>query len=333
MEEKVSGFRTALNAVRRNKMTNIFIIFLVMVVIASIFARESFLSAYNIRTLVREAAFIGLVALGQSMLLLLGEIDLSVGAMSAFCGVLSGIFMVKTGFNPFVVVFLSLFLGVLLGFVNGILVTGLKLNSLIVTVGTVGIFNGLNLVITKGAAVLNIPKAIFFMGQGSFLNIPMPDVFLIVMFIIVIFIVKFTRLGRYIYAIGNNRETAKILGLPVSLVRIFAFCFSGFCSAMAGIIMVARIGTAQPSIGSAWALNSIAACVIGGISLVGGVGNPVGALIGVAIIIVIQNIIVLFGVSPYMQSAVSGIVVVAAISFDSITNMISTRRKRITKLD
>ena len=152
--------------------------------------RDSFLSAYNIRTLVREAAFIGLVALGQSMLLLLGEIDLSVGAMSAFCGVISGIFMVRTGFNPFVIVFLCLILGAFLGFINGILVTGLRLNSLIVTVGTVGIFNGLNLVITKGAAVLDIPKVIFFMGQGSFLHIPMPDVFLIVMFIIVIFIVK-----------------------------------------------------------------------------------------------------------------------------------------------
>lgn len=333
MEQKVSKARLAFNAVRRNKLTNIFLIWLALIVFASIFARESFLTAYNFRTLIREAAFIGMVSLGQGMLLLLGEIDLSVGAIAALSGVVGGIFMVRTPFDPYLIFFLCLLLGAFLGFINGALVTGLRLSSLIVTVGTMGIYNGVNLVVTKGQAVLDIPEAIYFMGQGSLLGIPMPVVIMIAVFIIVMVIVKLTRLGRYMYAIGNNRETASILGLPVSFVRMFTFAFSGMLSAMAGLIMVARLGTAQPTIGTAWALNSIAACVIGGISLVGGVGNPVGALIGVGIIMVIQNIIVLMGVSPYMQSAVSGIVVVAAISFDSITNIISSRRKRLTKLD
>lgn len=333
MEQKVSKFRLAFNAVRRNKLTNIFLIFLLMVAVASIFARESFLTVYNLRTLIREAAFIGMVALGQACLLLLGEIDLSVGAVAALSGVVGGIFMVRTPFNPYIIFFLCLFLGAFLGFINGALVTGLRLNSLIVTVGTVGIYNGINLVVTKGQAVLDIPEAIYFMGQGNIFGIPMPVVILIIVFIIVMFITRFTRLGRYMYAIGNNRETANILGLPVSFVRIFTFSFTGMLSAMAGLVMVARIGTAQPSIGTAWALNSIAACVIGGISLVGGLGNPLGALIGVAIIMVIQNIIVLFGVSPYMQSAVGGLVVVAAISLDSITNMVSSRRKRIKQIE
>lgn len=330
--EQVSKFRIIFNAIKRNKMTNIFLIFIFMIVIASIFS-PYFMTAYNIRIIIREAAFIGIVALGQACLLLLGEIDLSVGAVAALSGVIGGIMMVKTPFNPFVVFFLCLLLGAFLGFLNGILVTGLKLSSLVVTIGMVGIFNGLNLTITKGQAILNIPKAIYFMGQGSVFNIPMPVIIMILVFIIVMFIVKFTRLGRYMYGIGNNRETAKILGLPVQAVRIFAFSLAGMLSAMAGLIMVARLGTAQPSIGSDWALNSVAAAVIGGISLVGGIGNPAGALIGVGIIIVIQNIIVLFGVSPYLQTAVSGIVVVAAISFDSITNMVSTRKKRLIKID
>lgn len=333
MEQKVSKFRLAFNAVRRNKLTNIFLVFLLMIAIAAIFRSESFLTVYNLRTLIREAAFLGLVSIGQASLLLLGEIDLSVGAVAALSGVVGGIFMVRTDFNPFLIFFLCLLLGAFLGFINGILVTGLRLSSLIVTVGTVGIFKGINLVITRGEAVLDIPEEIYFMGQGRILGIPMPVVILIIVFIIVMFIIRFTRLGRYMYAIGNNRETAKILGLPVSFVRLFAFSLTGMLSAMAGLVMVARIGTAQPNIGSAWALNSIAACVIGGISLVGGIGNPVGALIGVAIIMVIQNIIVLFGVSPYMQSAVGGLVVVAAISLDSITNMVSSRRKRLTKLE
>jgi len=291
------------------------------------------MTAYNIRALVREAAFIGIVAIGQACVLILGEIDLSVGAIAALSGVVGGIFMVRTPFNPFIIFVLILILGIILGLINGILVTGLRLNSLIVTIGMVGIYTGINLVITKGQAVLNIPEAIYFLGKGSLFQIPMPFIIMIIVLIVVLIVLKFTRLGRYMYAIGNNRETAKILGLPVAPVRLFAFGISGMFSALAGLIMIARLGTAQPSIGSEWALNSIAAGVIGGISLIGGVGNPLGAIIGVGIIIVIQNIIVLFGVSPYLQTAVSGLVVVAAISFDSITTMVSSRKKRLTKID
>jgi len=332
MGQQVSKVKIIFNTALKNKLSNILLVLLFMIVIASIFS-PYFLTVYNIRVILREAAFIGIVALGQACLLIIGEIDLSVGAVAALSGVIGGIFMVRTSFDPYVIFALCLILGAFLGFLNGMLVTGLKLNSLVVTIGMVGIFKGINLVITKGQAVLNIPEAIYFLGQGSIFNIPMPVIIMLVVFIIVVFIVKFTRLGRYMYAIGNNRETAGILGLPVQSVRLFVFSLAGMLSAMAGLIMVARLGTAQPSIGSDWALNSIAAGVIGGISLVGGIGNPIGALIGVGIIMVIQNIIVLFGVSPYMQSAVSGIVVVAAISFDSITNMISSRRKRLIKLD
>lgn len=327
-----SKFKYYFTVIRKNKMTNILLVFIFMMVIATIFS-PYFMTVYNIRTLIREASFVGLVALGQACLLILGDLDISVGSMAALSGVIGGIMMVKTPFNPYVVFFLCLLLGAFLGFINGIIITGLKLNSLIVTIGMVGIYTGINLVITKGQAILNIPKMIYFLGQGSVFNIPMPTIILVIMAVIVLIIVKLTRLGRYMYAIGNNRETAKILGLPVMPVRIFAFALTGMLSAMAGLIMVARLGTAQPSIGNEWALNSIAAGVIGGISLIGGLGNPLGALIGVGIIIVIQNIIVLFGVSPYLQTAVSGIVVVAAISFDSISTMVSSRKKRFIKLD
>jgi ribose transport system permease protein len=327
-----SKFKVVFNTVRKNKMTNIFLVFLFMIIIASIFS-PYFMTAYNIRSLIRDAAFIGIVALGQACVLLLGEIDMTVGSIAALCGVVGGIFMVKIPINPGLIFVLVLFLGAFLGFLNGILVTGLRLNSLVVTIGMTGIFTGINLVVTKGQAILNIPKSIYFLGKGSIFQIPMPFIIMIVVLIVVLVITKLTRLGRYMYAIGNNRETAKILGLPVTPVRIFAFSFAGMLYALAGLLMISRLGTAQPSIGSEWALNSIAAGVIGGISLVGGIGNPLGAIIGVGIIVVIQNIIVLFGVSPYLQTAVSGIVVVAAISFDSITTMVSSRKKRLTKLD
>lgn len=329
---ELSRFKVVFNIIKKNKMTNIFLVFLFMIIIASIFS-PYFMTAYNIKSVIRDAAFIGIVALGQACVLLLGEIDMTVGSIAALCGVVGGIFMVKIPINPGLIFVLVLFLGTFLGFLNGILVTGLKLNSLVVTIGMTGIFTGINLVVTKGQAILNIPESIYFLGKGSIFQLPMPFIIMIAVLIVVLIITKLTRLGRYMYAIGNNRETAKILGLPVTPVRLFVFSFAGMLYALAGLLMIARLGTAQPRIGSEWALNSIAAGVIGGISLVGGIGNPLGAIIGVGIIVVIQNIIVLFGVSPYLQTAVSGIVVVAAISFDSITTMVSSRKKRLSRLD
>jgi ribose transport system permease protein len=129
------------------------------------------------------------------------------------------------------------------------------------------------------------------------------------------------------YAIGNSRDAAQILGIPVNLVRMLTFMGVGLLAALAGMVMVARLGTSQPSIGETWVLDSIAASVIGGVALTGGVGSPAGALLGAAIIGVVQNIIVLFGVSPYLQTAVSGMIVVAAISLDAISRKIAKARQ------
>jgi ribose transport system permease protein len=328
-----SKFKSTLTNVRKNKNMNILIVFIFMLIIASVFS-PYFMTVYNIQSIIREAAFIGLITLGQACLLLMGEIDLSVGSVAALSGVISGILMVRTPLNPFLVLVVCLLLGAFLGFVNGAIVTGLRLNALVVTIGMTGVYTGLNLVITKGQAVLNIPEVIYVLGQGKLFGvIPMPTVIMSIMAVIIIFIVKYTQIGRYMYAIGNSRETATIIGLPVQAVRIFVFSLTGMLSAMAGLLMVARIGTAQPSIGATWPLNSIAAAVIGGVSLTGGIGNPLGALIGVGIIVIIQNMIVLFGVSPYLQTAVSGVVVVMAISFDSISNMLEARRIRRSKIN
>lgn len=147
------------------------------------------------------------------------------------------------------------------------------------------------------------------------------------------FLVKKTKTGRYIYAIGNSREAAKILGIKVDRIRIMIYSIVGFISALAGILYVARLGSSQSAIGENWPMNSIASSVIGGVSLTGGIGNPAGALIGAAVISIIQNMIVLFGVNVYWQSAVSGIVVVIAISFSSISDMIRERKQRKIKVN
>ena len=316
------GIKRLWKSARESSVFNIFIVVLVLCLTASIFSKY-FLDFYNLQSLVRDMAFLGLITLGQALLLILGELDLSLGKISALCGVLGGIFMVHLHINPYVSILLSLAAGFAFGLINGLLVTKLRLNSLVVTIGMSGVFGGFNLVFTHGQAITNIPKSIYFLGQGYVMNIPTPFIIMIVIAIIVIFFTKFTKSGRYIYAIGNSREASLILGIRVDRIRTLTFAFAGLLAAIAGLLMVARLGTSQPGIGESWPLNSIAGSVIGGVSLLGGVGGPLGALLGIFVILVIQNMIVLFGVSPYWQTVVSGIIVVVAIAFDSISTMIS----------
>ncbi|MHB8064792.1 MAG: ABC transporter permease [Ruminiclostridium sp.] len=327
--EQVSKFKKIFSNIRKNKMTNIGIVLIVMIFVACI--SPYFLDPYNLQSLVRDIAFISIIALGQACLLIIGELDLSVGKIASLCGVVGGTVLVKGSVNPYLALLICLALGAFLGAINGTLITRLNLNSMVVTIGMTGIYGGANLILTKGKAITGIPKDIYFLGQGSIFGIPMPFVIMIAVLVIVLFIAKYTQFGRYMYAIGNNTEAAKILGINVKLIRTMVFIMVGFFSALAGMLMVARLGTAQPTIGETWPLNSIAASVIGGISLTGGIGNPFGAILGAGIIGIIQNMIVLFGVSPYWQTAVSGLVVVLAISFGSITNMFSLRKKRKSK--
>jgi ribose transport system permease protein len=316
------GIKRFWKSARESSIFNIFIVVIALCLTASIFSKY-FLDFYNLQSLVRDMAFLGLITLGQALLLILGELDLSLGKISALCGVLGGIFMVHFHINPYVSILLSLASGFAFGLINGLLVTKLRLNSLVVTIGMSGVFGGFNLVFTHGQAITNIPESIYFLGQGYLMNIPTPFIIMIVIATIVIFFTKFTKSGRYIYAIGNSREASLILGIRVDRIRLLTFAFAGLLAAIAGLLMVARLGTSQPGIGESWPLNSIAGSVIGGVSLLGGVGGPLGALLGIFVILVIQNMIVLFGVSPYWQTVVSGIIVVVAIAFDSISTMIS----------
>ncbi len=322
-----NGLTRFWKAAKASSIFNIAIVLLVLCLVASTFSKY-FLDFYNLQSLIRDLAFLGLITIGQSILLLLGEIDLSLGKISAFCGVLGGILMVQLGIDPYLSILLCLAFGFLFGLANGLLVTKLRLNSLVVTIGMSGVFGGFNLVFTHGEAITNVPKSIYFLGQGYILGIPTPFIIMLVIAILVILYAKYTKGGRFIYAIGNSKEASLILGIKVDLIKMLAFAFAGLLAAIAGVLMVARLGTSQPGIGESWPLNSIAGSVIGGISLTGGVGEPLGALLGICVIIVIQNMIVLFGVSPYWQTVVSGVIVVVAIAIGSISAMVSERSER-----
>ena len=316
-----------LNIFKRSNMTAIGMVLIIMFVIACI-GSPYFLDVYNIQSLLRDLAIIGMIGIAQSLLLLVGELDLSVGKIATLCGILSGMLMIYAKINPWLALICGLIFGIFFGLLNGLIITKLRLNSMVATIGMQGVYGGINLVLTKGKAITGIPEQIQFLGKASLGIVPMPFIFCIIVLLLVLFLVKKTKTGRYIYAIGNSREAATILGIKVDKIRVFIYVAVGLISSLAGLLYVCRLGSAQSTLGESWPMNSIAASVIGGVSLNGGIGNPAGALIGAAIISIISNMIVLFGVNAYWQQAVSGIVVVLAISFSSIMEIIRERRAR-----
>lgn len=330
-ERLPNPIHSVVSTIKKSTMTAIGSVLALMILMASVFS-PYFLDIYNLQSLIRDLAFIGMIGIGQSLLLIIGELDLSVGKIASLCGILSGIMMMHWGWNPYLSLLAALLLGLVLGSLNGLIISKLRLNAMVATIGMAGVYGGVNLVLTKGKAITGIPSEIHIFGKGNLGPVPIPFIFTLIVLILVLFFVKKTKTGRYIYAIGNNRDAARVLGIKVDRIRILIYSIVGMISALAGILYVARLGSAQSAIGENWPMNSIAASVIGGVALTGGIGNPAGALIGAAIISVIQNMIILFGVNVYWQSAVSGFVVVIAISFSSLSVILQERKQRKIKL-
>lgn len=312
------GKSSMLGILMRNPLAGVFVALVAIFAISALLS-PYFLSGYNMSVIARGLAFVGLVTIAQSSLMILGELDLSLGTIGGLCGVVAGMLMVQVGLAWPVALMLALGMGMLLGFINGFLVTRLGLHSLVLTIGTAGIYGGAILVLTKGVAITGIPAGVQFLGRGDLMGIPVPFLIMLLVLAVALFLTIKTPMGRYMYAIGNNAAAARMLGIRVDRIRLLVFTFAGMLSALAGLLMVARLGTAQPSIGQTWVLAPIAASVIGGVATTGGIGSPLGAIFGAGIIAIIENIIVLFGVSPYWQGVVSGVIVVLAISFDALS--------------
>jgi ribose transport system permease protein len=327
MSTPAGGLRkigAAIRARRMGKLSGVLGAFAVIFV-ASCLISPNFLTEYNLVIMARDLAFIGIVAIAQGLLLLLGDIDISVGAIAGLCGVICAKLLVDYHVNPVLAMSLGVAAGALLGCINGLLITGFNLNSLVLTIGTQTAFTGVNLLVTRGRTIVGLPENVTFLGAGSLFGVPIPVFFLVGVFVIGLFITTKTVFGRKLYAVGNSREAAKIVGIKEQNVRITAYAIAGTFSGLAGILMAFRLLSAQTAIGQAWVLPSIAAPVIGGIATTGGIGSISGALIGGAIMGVIGNIIVLGGVDVYWQQVFNGVIVVLAITIDSLTRRIGKR--------
>lgn len=289
---------------------------IILVVIVSIL-NPSFLEPLNILNLLRQVAINALIAFGMTFVILTGGIDLSVGAILALSSALTAGMMVS-GIDPILAILVGCILGGLMGMVNGLFITKGKMAPFIATLATMTIFRGLTLVYTGGNPITGLGDNYLFQlfGRGYFLGIPVPAITMILTFVVLYIILHKTPFGRKTYAIGGNEKAALISGIKVPKVKIMIYSLSGMLAALAGAILTSRLNSAQPTAGTSYELDAIAAVVLGGTSLSGGKGRIFGTLIGALIIGTLNNGLNLLGVSSFYQMVVKGIVILIAVLLD-----------------
>ena len=286
-----------------------------LVIVLSL-ATDNFLSPYNAVVVSRQAAFVGLVALGQTLVLLVGGIDLSVGAAAGLSAIVGALMLTAAGINPYLIIPLTMLFGAGLGLINGVFVAGLRLNPFIVTLATWEIFAGMTLVITKGYPIRPLGDQFTYFGKGDLFGIPFPVVIFVLVGIFLIWLLTQTRFGRNVFAVGGNREAAILAGIHVKRVEMIAFALAGMFAALAGILYASRMDAGQPSVGEGWLMGAITAAILGGTSLRGGQGSITGTMLGALLLAVLANGTVLLNVSGFWQRVIVGFVVLLAVLVD-----------------
>jgi ribose transport system permease protein len=292
-----------------------FLVFLLLCALISILTPR-FLSAGNIRNLFWQATTVGIIAIGQTLIILTAGIDLSVGGIMAISAMLGGLVMTNTSLGAGITTVLLTGLGV--GVLNGVLVSYARLAPFIVTLGTLSITQSLTYVITDGSSITGLPAGYRFFGYQRVFGLPLYTIVLIGLFVLGHIMLKKTKLGRFLYAIGSNEEASRLAGVNVKFNKMIAYSITGLLCAIAALILTSRLGAIDPDTGSGIELDTIAAVVIGGASMSGGKGSLVGTLIGVFFITVLHNGLNLIGVSPFWQGSAVGAVIIISVLLDSM---------------
>lgn len=291
------------------------VISLLLICVVLSFTTPYFLDLENLTLVVRSFAFTGIAAMGAFMVICTEGIDLSVGSVMGLAG-LTTAFLSADGINPVVAIAGGLAAGGLVGLVNGLLTAGMRLAPFMVTLGMLSVVRGIDVFITGGTPIQNISPVITWLGQGYVLGIPVPVWIMALLAIVLTLIMKRTTFGWYVYAIGGNEEAARLSGVQVGKVKVAVYTTAGLLGAVGGLLLTARLGVGESTVGTGYELDVIAATVIGGTSLQGGTGSIVGAIWGAALLGVVRNGLVLLGVSDYWQIIVIGGVIIGAVIID-----------------
>lgn len=307
-------------SIKENPNFGTIIALILLAVIVSIL-NSNFLQVSNLMNLLRQLIINGFIALGMTCVILTGGIDLSVGSTLAFT---SAIFasLLNNGLNSILAILVAVIIGGGLGFINGMFITKSKLEPFIVTLATMTIYRGATLVFTKGRPSPG-PRDNFifaFLGRGKVFGIPFQVIMFAIIFVILMVILSKTSFGRKVYAIGGNEKASFISGIKIDRVKTLVYIISGILSTISGLVLTSRLNSAQPTAGSAYEMDAIAAVVLGGTSMTGGSGSLVGTLIGILILGVLNNGLNLLGVSSFYQQIVKGVVILIAVLIDRKRN-------------
>lgn len=293
----------------------VFIIFLVLLLIAS-FISDAFFTVNNLFNVLRQVSIVAIIAVGMTIVILTAGIDLSVGSVLALTGAIAA--GAITAGLPFpIAIIICLLAGLLIGSINGLIVSKGKVPAFIATLAVMVIARGLTLVYTQGNPIVISDMGYRFLGSGRILGIPFPVILMLAIFAIMFWVLKHTTFGRNIYAVGGNEEAARLAGINVDRVKIGVYALTGFFASISALIYTSRLMSAQPNAGSMMELDAIAAVIIGGTRLTGGKGGVTGTLIGALIMGVLDNILNLANVSPFYQDIAKGLVILAAVLIDS----------------
>lgn len=271
----------------------------------------------NFLSLLRQSSINGLIAFGMTLVILTGSIDLSVGSVLALTSALAA-GLIVSGVPAPVAMLMALVAGALLGLVSGLLVSKGRLQPFIATLISMTAYRGITMIYMGGKPISNLGASAFLrgVGKGAFLGIPNPVWILMVAFACVFFVLNNTTFGRKVYAVGSNAKAAALAGVNISKTKMIVFAMSGFFAALSGMILLSRLGSAQPTLGVGYELDAIAAVALGGTSLNGGRGKIYGTLIGVLIIAVLNNGLNIIGVPSYYQDVVKALVILIAVLSD-----------------
>lgn len=278
---------------------------------------DGFCTSYNLFNVSRTASLYIFIALGQAMVLIVGGMNLSLGAIGGLSVVAAGFGMQVLGLPSSLAIVLSLSVGILSGFANGIIITRMKLNAFVVTLATSFVFTGLVFGISKGFPYTEIPKSFTVVGRDGFLGLPYLLWFVMATLLVVAYVFKYTVVGRRILATGGNEVAARLSGIKTDKVIILANVLSGLFAAIAGLLWISRLGSAQPATGSDWMIISFAVAVIGGTALQGGLISPLSLFASGYLIALVKNGLVMLGVNVYFEPTFLGLIILLAVSIDS----------------
>jgi ribose transport system permease protein len=289
---------------------------LILVSIAISLFSPYFLTTNNLMGVFRSFSLVGIMSIGMMLVIITGGIDLSVGSVMGLSSLMTALSF-QHGLGPLPAILIGLCAGLIVGAFNGFLITWIQLPPFIATLGTLSIGRGLMYIITKGVPVTpDVPDSFTFIGQGYLGFVPVPVVIMLLLTVCFSILMRRTRFGRHVYATGGNEVAARLSGVRTNRVKFTVYAFSGLIAALAGVVSFSRFVSAEPASGFGAELDVIAAAAIGGASLSGGVGSVEGAIIGAALAGIITNGVVLLNIDTYAQQAITGCVILIAVSID-----------------